>query len=257
MPVHEEIVRALADIEERHHVRVVYACESGSRAWGFASPDSDYDPRFIYVHPPEWYLSIVTHRDVIEEKAEGDLDLSGWELRKALRLFRKSNPPMLEWLVSPIVYREDLQFIQALRGLHPVYYSPRRCFKHYLSMARGNARSYLAGESVWLKKYFYVLRPLLACLWIERGLGPIPVPFSDLCAGTIQDPSLQRALDGLVARKVVTAEEGFGPRIPEISDFIQLEMKRLEKVHLDDEPLADTSELDRLFRKTVGISLGD
>ena len=104
--IRKEVLRRLDAVEREEDVRVLYACESGSRAWGFASPDSDYDVRFIYVHRPDWYLSIVDRRDVIERPIVDEYDLSGWELRKTLRLFRKSNPPLIEWLGSPIVYRE-------------------------------------------------------------------------------------------------------------------------------------------------------
>ena len=137
--------------------------QSGSRAWGFASRDSDYDVRFLYVHRQDWYLSVEDRRDVIELPISEDLDVSGWELRKALRLLRKSNPPLLEWLKSPIVYRYDPAFAAEFGALAAEFYSPRRCFAHYLHMAFGNWRDYLRGrESVSLKKYLYVFRPLLA-----------------------------------------------------------------------------------------------
>ena len=101
------ILSHLREIETTENVRIVYACESGSRAWGFPSADSDYDVRFLYVHPLEWYLSVDVKRDVIERPLQGGLDISGWDLKKALQLFRKSNPPLLEWLGSPIVYLEQ------------------------------------------------------------------------------------------------------------------------------------------------------
>ena len=106
--VDEEIQRSIDEIEQSENVTVLYACESGSRAWGFHSQDSDYDVRFIYAHPPDWYLSVDLEkkRDVIERPILDDLDVSGWDLRKSLQLFRKSNPPLLEWLDSPIVYRD-------------------------------------------------------------------------------------------------------------------------------------------------------
>src|ERR1700739_4004605 len=109
--VQQRVLAELAQVERDQEVQVLYACESGSRAWGFASRDSDYDARFLYVHPREWYLSVEDRRDVIERPLEDDLDVSGWELRKALRLLRKSNPPLLEWLKSPVVYRQDRAFV--------------------------------------------------------------------------------------------------------------------------------------------------
>ena len=111
LKVFNSVGEELRRIEQAYDVRVLYACESGSRAWGFASQDSDYDVRFIYVHSRDWYLSIEDRRDVIEEPISDSLDISGWELRKTLRLLRKSNPPLLEWLKSPVVYAWDEEFV--------------------------------------------------------------------------------------------------------------------------------------------------
>jgi hypothetical protein len=143
LKVFHSVQQELRRIELAHDVRVLYACESGSRAWGFASHDSDYDVRFIYVHSRDWYLSIEDRRDVIEEPISDVLDISGWELRKTLRLLRKSNPPLLEWLKSPVVYAVDEPFVADFRQLADDFYSPARCFQHYLHMAFGNAREYL------------------------------------------------------------------------------------------------------------------
>ncbi len=170
--VFQRVQDALTQVEAERDVRVLFACESGSRAWGFASRDSDYDVRFLYVHRRDWYLSVEDRRDVIERPIADDLDVSGWELRKALRLLRKSNPPLLEWLQSPVVYRRNPVFATEFGALASEFYSPRRCFAHYLHMAFGNWSRYLRDrEQVSLKKYLYTFRPLLACRWIERGQG--------------------------------------------------------------------------------------
>src|SRR5262245_14439257 len=134
------VERSLDAIEEEEDVLVLLAVESGSRAWGFPSVDSDYDVRFVYLHRPRWYLSIdlEEQRDVIERPIQDDFDLSGWDIRKALRLFRRSNPPLLEWLQCTIVYRERCSLATHLRDLLPAFYSPRASFYHYLHMARGN-----------------------------------------------------------------------------------------------------------------------
>jgi predicted nucleotidyltransferase len=161
---HDRIRQRLKRIEAEHGIRLLYACESGSRAWGFPSADSDYDVRFIYVRPRNWYLCLDTERqrDVIEYPIDDLLDINGWDLKTALKLFTKSNPSLIEWLHSPIVYYQETDFLSALRGLLPRYYSTRACFHHYRQMAKGNYRQYLHGDQVRLKKYFYVLRPLLA-----------------------------------------------------------------------------------------------
>ena len=89
-------------------MRVLLAVESGSRAWGFASPNSDYDARFIYSSAPDWYLSIDLEdkHDVIEYPIVDEIDLNGWDVRKALRLFARSNPAFVEWIQSPTIYLE-------------------------------------------------------------------------------------------------------------------------------------------------------
>lgn len=158
------VLRQLKEVEQRYGVRVLYACESGSRGWGFASPDSDYDVRFLYVHPPEWYLRVEAPRDVIELPIDDELDVCGWEWRKALGLLKGANPTLIEWLDSPVVYQQDEVTVSALKALVPKWFSPLRARWHYYSMARKNFRGYLQGDDVRLKKYFYVLRPCWRCV---------------------------------------------------------------------------------------------
>lgn len=252
--VHKEIARALDEIECGESVRVLFACESGSRAWGFASADSDFDVRFLYAHPWDWYISVKDRRDVIERPIEGALDVSGWDLRKALRLFRKSNPPLLEWLVSPIVYREKSGTAEKLRTLAEQYHSPRACAYHYLHMAQGNFREYLKGQEVWTKKYLYVLRPLLAIQWIERGLGVIPMEFQRLVEHVVPAGGLRSAIDDLVERKRQGSELERGPRIVSISEFIESELGRHEgELLLPRGPALEAEELDSVFHEALGL----
>src|SRR5436309_15394355 len=202
-PVVCKIQSELTSLEGSEGVVVVLAVESGSRAWGFPSIDSDYDVRFIYLRRPEWYLSIdlEERRDVIDRPIYGAIDLSGWDLRKPLKLFGKSNTPLLEWLLCSIIYLERFKVAARLRALLPTFYSPRASFFHYLHMAQGNHREYLRGESVWRKKYFYVLRPLLAMRWIELELGPVPIEFGRLLEATVTNTEIRRAIDELVDAK--------------------------------------------------------
>lgn len=159
------IVQKLHEIEEKEHVKILLAVESGSRAWGFASPDSDYDVRFLYVRTREDYLQLDPLRDVIEQPINDLLDINGWDLQKALRLMYKSNPTLFEWLKSPIIYMET-EFADEMRRVMSDYFSVRHSLYHYISMAEGNYKKYLRTEMVKAKKYFYVLRPLLAGQWI-------------------------------------------------------------------------------------------
>jgi predicted nucleotidyltransferase len=246
--VFNSVGKELRRIEQAYDVRVLYACESGSRAWGFASQDSDYDVRFLYVHSRDWYLSIEDRRDVIEEPISEGLDISGWELRKTLRLLRKSNPPLLEWLKSPVVYAWDEEFVSEFKQLADEYYSPARCFQHYLHMAFNNARQYLKHDQVWTKKYLYVLRPLLACRWIERNMGQVPMLFEELVEGVVEDADVRAAIANLVARKKAGDELDRGPRDVVLSLYIDAELASLEQIPIEEEPAPDSVELNRFFQ---------
>lgn len=252
-----EILANLNRIEQEHNVRILCAVESGSRAWGFASKDSDFDVRFIYIHPVEWYLSIRKHRDVIECPISGDLDISGWDLPKALGLFRKSNPPLLEWLGSPIVYLDRYGLAERLRELMTAYYSPKRCMLHYLHMAQGNFREYLKGDVVRIKKYFYVLRPVLACLWIEKYNFMPPTEFAELYRDAGLAPSLVVEIDSLMVRKMAGDELDMEPKIEVINDFLAQQIEHCS-LFVDGMEMADVDEdvLDRLFREMLGMVWG-
>lgn len=166
------IQEKLHEIEKRENCRILLAVESGSRAWGFASPDSDYDVRFIYVRDRESYLKLNRPRDVIELPINDVLDINGWDVEKALKLLHKSNPTVFEWFSSPIVY-QTTDFTEAFKPVMRRYFSSKSGLWHYLQMAEGNYREYLRGDMVKAKKYFYVLRPILACRWIlEKVLRP-------------------------------------------------------------------------------------
>ncbi len=250
---HESIVAELQKIEQSEDVRILYACESGSRAWGFPSKDSDYDVRFIYVHRPEWYLSLDEKRDVIEVPVHDDLDINGWELRKALKLFRKSNPPLLEWLESPIQYLERHGAARKMRNMAKEVFSPKACAHHYLHIAQGNFRQYLKDDLVRIKKFFYVLRPILACRWIEKFQTMPPMEFQKL-TGFLpsSDGTLAEEVRKLLARKLAGDELDLEPRIGIINKFVESELARFEsllKTWIDKVP--DNALLDALFRETL------
>lgn len=249
--VRQRVLQALTEIEARHDVKVLFACESGSRGWGFASPDSDYDVRFIYVHRLPWYLSVEPGRDVIELPISDELDVSGWELRKALRLLRRANPVLLEWLDSPVVYRQDEAWAPRMRELAPRYFSALRGRYHYLAMAKKNFRGYLQGESVRLKKYLYVLRPLLAVQWIERGMGKPPMRFADLVGALVDDAALLDEINRLLEIKMRSGEAEYSPRWPRIHDFIERELAR-DAIRMDyKKPDGGTEELDAFLVATI------
>jgi len=250
--MYEQINKQLTKIEKDFNVKILYACESGSRAWGFESSDSDYDVRFIYVHKKEWYLKVdnAKLRDVIELPINSELDISGWELRKSLNLFKKSNPALIEWINSPVVYRQDDAFIFDMKQYIPIFYSNKACFYHYTNMAKNNYKEYLKNESIWIKKYFYVLRPLLAMKWIEQKRGVVPTKFENLLVTIEENQKLVIAINELIAQKKIGFESKYMNRIPIISDFIDVTLKDFSSKNANySESSGDIEELDKLFTK--------
>ncbi len=248
------IHHALSTLAAEKGVRILYACESGSRAWGFESADSDFDVRFIYCHPTDWYLCVDMDRKptVIDVPIDSELDLSGWDLAKTLRLYHKTNPPLFEWLGSPIAYADRFGLAENLRKVGPDFYCPRAAAWHYLRMAQNNWRGHLRRPVVRTKKYLYALRPLLAVLWIERGLGVVPTPFGRLVDTMVEAPTLKAAIDELLARKRAGPELGEGPPIDPIHQFIKQHIERLEAtINELPAPRGRMETLNELFRDTL------
>lgn len=249
--VRAQIMESLQALERQHDVKVLFACESGSRGWGFASPDSDYDVRFIYVNRAAWYLTVDPRRDVIELPISGDLDINGWDLRKALQLLKRSNPTLLEWLRSPIVYMEDTAIMARFRGLAETGFSSLRGYHHYVSMAKKNFREHLKGDVVRYKKYLYVLRPLLAALWIREGKGVPPMRFAALAQATVQDDALLDELNRLLEVKMRAGEAATSPRWPAIHAFIESELQLALAHKAEHDPQPNTSGLDAFLFDVV------
>lgn len=245
------ILRELEKIEEQENVKILHCVESGSRAWGFESPDSDYDVRFIYAHTPDFYLKLERVRDVIEWKLDDVLDINGWDIAKTLRLLHASNPTLFEWSSSPVVYRTSAQWAEVAK-IQNDYFLKRNGLHHYLHMAEGNYREYLTGERVKLKKYFYVLRPILACLWIlERGTPP-PVRFDELCKNCLEK-ELVPQIEKLLAIKTLTPEYGLIERNDELNGYIERNLCAIkERINsLEEQPERGWEELDCIFKRII------
>ena len=252
--IKKEILQRIKNAEKEHNVKVLYAVESGSRAWGFASPNSDYDVRFIYAHPQDWYLAVdlEAKRDVIEYEIVDEIDINGWDIRKALQLFQKSNPAFIEWIQSPIVYIDDLTFAATARNLVSDIYSVEKGIYHYRSMAKTNYRGYLQQETVPLKKYFYVLRPLLSIMWLEKYQTPAPIEFEKLRSLIPAESSLNRQIAELLERKKKSLEKELAPAIPELNQFIESELERLENYRgTTEKNSAHMTALNSLFRSSI------
>lgn len=226
--MHETILKKLKEIEEKENIRILHCVESGSRAWGFASPDSDYDVRFIYVRPKDYYLRLDETRDVIEWQLDDTLDINGWDLQKALRLLYKSNSTLFEWNNSPIIYMTTKEWQTVSSVIHK-YFQTKNGLYHYLSTAQGNYREYLKGNTVKLKKYFYVLRPILACKWIISEGTPPPMLFSTLVDRCL-DEEIKDEVAKLLELKKTTSELGQGQRIDIINDYIDKSLLEINDI---------------------------
>ena len=217
----------LVEIEEKENIKILHCVESGSRAWGFASLDSDYDVRFIYVRPTEFYLRLDKTRDVIEWQLDETLDINGWDISKALSLLYKSNPTLFEWNSSPIVYKTTKEW-ESISNIINKYFVAKSGLYHYLSTAKSNYREYLKGETVRLKKYFYVLRPLLACKWILAEGTPPPMLFSELMDKYL-DKSICADVLKLLDLKMNKPEIAEGKRFERINEYLDRNILEIDE----------------------------
>ena len=244
------ILNKLKDIEEKENVKIIMAVESGSRAWGFASPDSDYDVRFVYVRTMQDYLRLEKSKDIIEWQLDDVLDINGWDLKKALQLMYDSNPSIFEWCASPIVYKGSKAFDE-LKEIRRAYYSRKKSLYHYWHMANNNYQAYLQGTEVKIKKYFYVIRPLLAAKWIIDTKTQPPMLFSELMAAELP-VELMSTVKKLLEMKQNMPEMGLAPKIKVLDDFIDTELEAIKKAADDEESLdRDWTLLDEFFLRMV------
>lgn len=245
------IKQKLLEIEQKENVRILHCVESGSRAWGFASPDSDYDVRFIYARPLEYYLRLEKTRDVIEWQLDETLDINGWDIQKALRLLHNSNPTIFEWNSSPIVYLTTEKW-QSVSNIINGYFKSKSGLYHYLSTAKSNYRECLKGDIVRLKKYFYVLRPLLACKWIMEYNTPPPMLFSILMEKYL-DGELKSEVEKLLVIKMNSPEMKTGKRIDVINEYLDATITEIEKtiISLPSDKPHGYAELNEIFLKLL------
>ncbi|MGC4013078.1 MAG: nucleotidyltransferase domain-containing protein [Luteolibacter sp.] len=243
MTVESRIAELLDQIERQHGFRILYACESGSRAWGFASPDSDYDIRFLFAHPEHAYLTIAGVTSAIDLPIVDELDAGGWDIRKAAGLLGKSNGALLEWLHSPIVYRAEPGFLDRWRATAREVFSPRAASDHYRGLAKQMWLGKLQSDQVRAKDYLYALRATLAARWILSGKGIPPVAFAELLP--VAPPEIQALVPGLLKHKAATNEGERMARLPVLDAFLEDGAGQLDD--LPDRSHAGMAVLDRLF----------
>ena len=234
-----EIQTYLKKIELDYNVKILYACESGSRAWKIHSPDSDFDIRFVYMHPMQWYTQISHQPDhMVFQEPEMNADIVGWEMRKALKLYAKSNTNFYGWLKSGIVYQYIPFFSDCLLEMMPEFYTRKAFFHHHLSHAKRTYQDYIRidRDTVNIKKYIYVLQSLISAQWIvEMGNDPNrlfpPIEFHALVGGTLtHQTDLRYAIENLLAWKHSNSERAYDHRIPIIDEYIEKQMKTLPEL---------------------------
>lgn len=249
--IKELISLKLKEIEEKEHVTVLHAIESGSRAWGFASPDSDYDVRFIYMRSEKYYLGLQPKQDFIDWELNETLDINGWDLSKTLQHFHKSNATLFEWANSPVVYYTTPEWQQVYAAAKK-YFSCKSSMYHYYGTARKNYHEYLTEDFVKYKKYFYVLRPILACKWIEKKSCPPPVLFQEL-ADEVLENEMKDTISHLLEMKKHMVESEKGPRIDRLNSYIEQHLFYYKETidAMEDDRTADWDSLNEIFMKLV------
>lgn len=248
------IIEAIRKIETEKDIKILFACETGSRAWGFPSPDSDYDVRMIYKHRRNWYLSISEKKDTIETMLnDGDLDITGWDIRKCLRLLWKSNGALLERLQSPIVYYVEPGFLELMKPTAEACFSPIATIYHYLHMGKNSFDDVKDEEEVKLKKLFYGLRAAFACKWIlDKGTTP-PIVFQTMLHELEIEDSLRKRIEYLIDLKSEKNESYIHTKEPLLNEFITEQFLRAENESNSLKSRSDKRiDLDTLFLQLLG-----
>jgi uncharacterized protein len=249
MDIQKQIQNLLDEIEREQKVKIILAIESGSRAWGFPSRDSDYDIRFIYHHDRDWYLSAFQKRDVVDTVFIGDLDAGGWDITKCMQLMHKGNAPLLEWLHSPAIYRQDETKVAALRELAKTSFNPKMIFHHYLSLAKKKILDEKTAANA--KSYLYALRALLCAQWVVDFKSIPPVDFEVLQGHYFKRGTCLDQLAELLSAKL-NLGEGDQYMIPdELMAYAKDSLKRLAEADVQASRVVGTEIYDNFLKKIV------
>lgn len=244
------IINRLAEIERSNDIKILFACESGSRGWEFPSPDSDFDVRFIYVRPLNYYLSVSEKDDQLGFPINDELDIYGWDIKKVLKLIRKSNTTPFEWLQSPIVYGEKDNFRNKLWTLCQSYFYRKTNINHYLGIAHGALDTVINDDEIKIKKLFYILRPLLSAKWCLEKNAIAPMTIGPLLI--LMPEYLQTLVKDLIMLKSTSAEAFIIKIDPNFRRYIDDEFKNCTERAKDlPKESFDTEMLDTFFRNTI------
>lgn len=250
----DKIKKYLVELEKEKGIEILLACETGSRAWGFPSPDSDFDVRIIYKHNKDWYLSLTEEKDTIECFFENnDIDISGWDLRKSLRLLLKSNPPLLERIQSPIIYKVDKSFQKEIDSIARKTYSRIATIYHYLSMAKKAYEEVVNSKEYKLKRLFYALRASVACIWILEKEEIPPIEFGKMLSGLDLPEKLIARIKELIEHKSTISETYLHTEEKELIEFMKNCIERADNESKSmPASKGQMSDLNEFFRKTLG-----
>lgn len=243
------IQKQLQQIEQQHNIQIIYACESGSRAWGFASPNSDYDVRFIYMHPMEKYLAIEPIKNQLTFPITSELDIHGWDLKKTLQLIHKSNATPFEWLQSPIIYQQQTDLAQQLWRLCAHYFNPRGNVHHYLGIA-SSALQNLSGRQIKIKQLFYILRPLLSACWCiqHKQIAPMTItPLLQLLQADLHKHILELIdfKNTVIESHIIEISSNLHDYITTTTNHIKSQIPQLPELNFT------TTQLDTFFINTL------
>ncbi len=248
-----EICNALHDLEQKHDCRILFAAESGSRAWGFASPDSDYDIRAVYVKPRDWYLSIEDNpKDTIEAMLPNDLDISAWELRKTLRQFAKGNLSMFEWFGSPIIYESDARFMAEMVSLIPAFFNPVKAVHHYLAIHDEAISDMDEQGRIGIKKLFYALRGFFAAVWSADRKSMPPTELDRMLLSESLPQGIPELVETLKSQKKNAVEKQRINMPARLSEYFQTQRDSLEvRVKSLEKRSCNPDQLNRILRHYI------
>jgi len=245
-----QIQTYLKQLEKDYNIKILFACEAGSRAWGVASPNSDHNIRIIYIRPLEWYLSIKDKPDYFTISNNDQIDIEAWDFKKALSLLSQSNTILIEWLQSPRINIGCPAFFNQISDLSKKYFLPRKSIYHYLGLSNALIKKHFEKETIPIKKYFMIMRSMLASLWIKTHQSPVPVAFSDLLSVVEDQPKTLLAIHQLMRLKKETKEGKPIKRIDVLDQFI-FDKRKACSIYAESLPkqqLNDLENIDTFFR---------
>ena len=256
MDDHQGVKDVLIRVAKEQGFSVLLAVESGSRAWGFASKNSDYDLRFIYYRPVEWYLSLERKKDHCDMFLPGKVDLVGWDIQKALRLMAKSNPGLMDWIFSPCVYYSQRDVHEKLKVLAGQCFCPKTGIHHYLHIGEKIYRGLDPLKEGGLKKSLYLVRSIANCIYIENHRKPPPTNLIQTVRESLEDELVTEMIYDLIRIKKEGRENESVSIPPELLAFLHSGLEYFSRTvrTMPKRGRAPWDELNHFFTELVGVS---